>query len=532
MTTNFNMIIDTSGSMGARFSKDNEMKDYCILDLAKILMMSFVSSSNKDDVLSLTSFDSSIKRICRNVKINNNEDIQGIMNILEPRNTFRPSGTTYMFSALCTAVENIIQSEHLAVKNIIILLTDGIPTDVSANSFISKFVDYHNSKGNVEFVLYTFSIGNGANSEFLSELSTMFGGTCVFVSDIGMASSTFINTLTNIKVPRCSLPNEKQIAISSFYDNCITNLINLCSQSNFDDAQTLFTELKNQLSNILDIDITSNLVNEYLEQLQLATQYLYFNTWGKHYLYSLRNAHRRFECHTFVDKSVTIYIDLYPEEWEQTRDTLEEHYNNIPILEPCYPSYNSTEFARNISIQQHASSTVCLHENSKVTLVGKTFKMCKELLPGDEVVVINNGKCEKDTIEYIIKNKTNTDTKMVCIPDGPIITPWHPILLNERYIFPAELNKIEYTQEVGDYMYSFILKNRGESMIFDSVPALTLAHNIQNGIAKNDFWGTEEVLKSLNTYCSNLMVNKIITLNNPFLVRDLDGKVISVMNID
>tara|TARA_Y100000389_G_scaffold201020_1_gene242737 strand:- start:960 stop:2555 length:1596 start_codon:yes stop_codon:yes gene_type:complete len=531
------MLIDTSGSMGARFSEDNEMKNYCMLDLAKILIMSFVSSSNKDDVLSLTSFDSSIKTICRNIKINSNEDVLGIMNTLEPKTVFRPSGTTSMFTALCTAVENIIQSKHSVVKNVIILLTDGLPSDLSVYSFISKFTEYHNSKGNVEFVLYTFSIGNGSNSKFLSDLSTQFGGTCVFVSDVGMAESTFINTLTNIKVPRCYIPNEKHIAVSSFFDNSITNLIDHCLKSHFEIAKDLFPDLENQLSSILyDDDMTShqlsNLINEYLDQVKLATQPKYFNTWGKHYLYSLRNAHKRFECHTFVDKSVTIYIDLYPEEWDKTRDILEEQYNNIPILEPCYPVYGGAEFTSTTSIQQYASGNPCLHENSIVTLVGDKFKLCKDLQPNDEVIVFNDGKYEKDTIEYIIKTKTNANTKMVCVPNGPIITPWHPIFHDEKYIFPIELHPIKYTKEVGDYVYSFILKNRGESMIFDSTPALTLAHGIKHGIAKHDFWGTEEVLKSLNTYCTDLMLNQVVTLSNPFSVRDMDGKVISIMNMD
>ena len=69
MTTNYNMIIDTSGSMGMRISQEEEMKDYCMLDLGKILMMSFVKSLQKNDSISLISFSSSIKKICSNIKI-------------------------------------------------------------------------------------------------------------------------------------------------------------------------------------------------------------------------------------------------------------------------------------------------------------------------------------------------------------------------------------------------------------------------------------------------------------------------------
>jgi len=508
-----------------------------MLDLGKLLMLSFVNSSEDNDILSLISFDSSVKKICSNVKIQNKETTEAISNSLQSQYTFRPGGTTSMLNALSTAILNIKECEYDVSKNVIILLTDGIPTDVDIIRFIPELYRFINFEGNVEFFLYTFSIGNGANSEFLSNLSNQFGGTNVFVSDIGMASSTFIHTLTNIKSPRCYLPNEIQTKISKFYVEGISELISFCSSLKFEQAKALFSELQVTLGEILNTPIKPGdkipkIIIEYLQQIELAIDKSYFTTWGKHYLHSLQNAHKRFECHTFVDKSVTIYIDLYPKEWESIRDRIEDIYNKVPIQEPCCPPVNSSNRLTTISIQEYASSVVCLHEDCKVSLPGGVFKKCKELLPEDKVVAFNDGKYTIDIIDIIVKSKTNPYTKMVKIVDGPTITPWHPILLNNQYVFPSEINQINYTKDVGKYVYSFILKNRSKCMIFNSFPAVTLAHGIEKGIAKHNFWGTEEVVKSLYTYCEKLIENQIITLSNPYCVRNLDGNVIALINMD
>ena len=554
MTTNYNMIIDTSGSMGMRISQEEEMKDYCMLDLGKILMMSFVKSLQKNDSISLISFSSSIKKICSNIKIDSEDTISNVMEIIIPNNIFFPSGTTSMYMALCSAIENIKSCENNCTKNIIILLTDGIPSDVKVEDFITKLTNYNTTNGTVEFELYTFSIGNQANSKFLSELSTYFGGTNVFVSDIGMAASTFIHTITNIKAPRNIHPNKDQENISKIFVNGIEHLIHYCNTKNLEQTKIQLLNMKVDLTIILekqpdislDIEVNSKtipqIVKELLDEVEMSCTQEYFNTWGKHYLYSLQSAHQRFECHNFVDKSVSIYIDLYPTEWENIREDVENIYNKVPIQDPCYPIRNlsnSQVITPTISLQSYGNSIGCLHEDSKVSLKQKSyssksgicsedFKYCKDLELGDEVLVLNQGLIKTGKIEYIIKSKTQFNTKMIKIPNGCIITPWHPVWYENKYVFPSEIFGCENITEVGEYIYSFVLENRDESMIFDGIPAVNLAHNIQNGIAHHNFWGSEKVLQCYLRYKEK---TNIITINNPYLIRDLNNEVFLISEI-
>ena len=66
-------------------------------------------------------------------------------------------------------------------------------------------------------------------------------------------------------------------------------------------------------------------------------------------------------------------------------------------------------------------------------------------------------------------------------------------------------------------------------MIFDGIPAVNLAHNIQNGIAHHNFWGSENVLKCYLRYKQK---TNIITINNPYLIRDLNNEVFSISEIE
>lgn len=522
MPANFTMILDTSGSMGARISDSEETRDYCMLDIGKLLMLSFLNCMEKNNTVNLISFSSNVKEICKNFPIDSMEDLEKLTNLITPSNTFIPSGCTAMFSALTQAIQNL---KHSNDKNYILLLTDGIPSDMNVNEFILKVQEYNQLIGNVEFELFTISIGNGANTKFLTELSNNFGGAMIFVSDIGMVSNIFVNTMTNILQPRCKHPNEKQTKISEFFVSGIENLNQLCSNFRYLEAQDAFLNMKQELLNIINVQSS---VNDYLEQVGLAIREEFYKTWGSHYLYSLQTAHKRYECHNFIDKSVTIYTDLYPKEWDETIDKIDSIYNTIPIQNPCYPPYNYNRTnVQTVSLQSYGHSIGCLHEDSIVTMSDNKTKMCKDILPGDLVLVLNDGKVENGEIEFIIKTKTSQDTKMIEIPDGCKITEWHPIWWKDKFVFPYELIGIEKVEDVGNYMYSFVLKNRDHCMFFDGIPAINLAHNIQSGIEKHDFWGTEKVVKNYLRYYNN---SNIITIDRPFPIRDLENNVFSIMN--
>ena len=81
-----------------------------------------------------------------------------------------------------------------------------------------------------------------------------------------------------------------------------------------------------------------------------------------------------------------------------------------------------------------------------------------KILNRDEVLVLNQGLIKTGKIEYIIKLKTKFNTKMIKIPNGCIITPWHPVWYENKYVFPSEIFGCENITDVGKYIYSFVLK--------------------------------------------------------------------------
>lgn len=69
-TTRFSVLIDISGSMGARFGDTEETRDFCVLDLSKLLLLSLVKGIPDNNILDIYTFERNIDDICTNVTLN------------------------------------------------------------------------------------------------------------------------------------------------------------------------------------------------------------------------------------------------------------------------------------------------------------------------------------------------------------------------------------------------------------------------------------------------------------------------------
>lgn len=402
-----------------------------------------------------------------------------------------------MFTAFQYAIANIQQNGTPGINNVILLMTDGLPSDVNVKLFENKLIQLV-EKTNVEFSLYSFGIGIGSDSFFLHNLTERFGGSNVFISDIGTASDMFIHRLTNILKPKCELASEKLQNISKLFVSHIDTVITLLENRKCDVAMETITALQTELREILP----SNIVDDYTRELITAVNPEYINKWSLHFLRSLKTAHSRFECHSFIDPSVSIYIELYPEDWETTRDTLEGIYMQIPTPNPCLPNYNSTTTVYTLNLQSYASSTTCVHELSKVVMADNSTKNSKDIQVGDHVKVVG-GNHDVDEVQYIIKGGTKNMQHMVQLETGLVVTDWHPIKIDGKYVFPNDCiaqDTATHTEDVGDYKYSFVLKNRNPNMIINDTEVITLAHGCTEDCAKHDFWGTEKVVDEIKNH--------------------------------
>ena len=265
----------------------------------------------------------------------------------------------------------------------------------------------------------------------------------------------------------------------------------------------------------------------FMEQVLLATSRVeWFQTWGAHFLRSLRFAHSRFECHSFIDPSVQLYIDLYPAEWLAVRDATDDAFMRLDAPAPCMipstrrcgasgppPAYHQTI--------QAVASTGCLHPLTSVTMQDGSKKNCCDLVKGDRVQVPDTP--DGDTVACVVSMRRSPDTKMYRVgASGPIVTAWHPVHLDGRWCFPAEC--AESLEVPGsDYVFSFVLERRGLSLICNGVPAIALAHGREGPIVGHSLWGTDRIVQALRTLDFDGWVSGSIVLKNPHVLRDANG---------
>ena len=372
--------------------------------------------------------------------------------------------------------------------------------------------------------MHTFGIGNGVDSALLDKLSETFGGSNVFVSDQGMAGATFTHRLANILVRKCKMPSSQLTEFSACFVTYLNDIISSLVDRGLEEAQQHVENLK--------IDLTKqvgggSVTNKYTEQISIAVSKSSFAySWGIHFLRSLLQAHKRFECHTFIDESVQPYISLYPDLWTVERDRFDDIFLNIDTPPPCISRPSTTAPIPLRGLQQAVANSVCLHEDSLVSMANGTEVMCKDLKPGDKILTDGSSS---DTIECIVKGRCNTFTEMLKLPQGPRVTSWHPVLWEGTYQFPTNIKGVTRC-ESGMYKYSFLLENRSSTMIFDGIQAATLAHGLADDIVGHAFWGSEQVTASLRRISKSQFQSGIMVLENPKSVLNEDGTVIGLID--
>lgn len=104
---------------------------------------------------------------------------------------------------------------------------------------------------------------------------------------------------------------------------------------------------------------------------------------------------------------------------------------------------------------------------------------------------------------------------MVELSGGLRITPWHPIRINGKFIFPTDIEEPKVKECA--LVYNFVL-DQGHILTVNGVECLTLAHSFREAIAEHEYFGTQRVLEDLKQIEG--WVNGRICLNWDDVVRD------------
>lgn len=134
----------------------------------------------------------------------------------------------------------------------------------------------------------------------------------------------------------------------------------------------------------------------------------------------------------------------------------------------------------------------CIAGHCQVLMADGMFKSVRSLVQGDSVKD-STGNLHK--IRCVVITSLSTPTLMVHLPNGLVITPYHPVLLNSAWVFPINISapiKTCLTE-----FYNFVLED-GHSMIVNGVECVTLGHGLTTSeVIAHEYLGTGKVIEDL-----------------------------------
>jgi len=529
------MIPDTSGSMEEICVNKNskEVLNYTRLDLVKHTMNTIIDSLSSHDEIAIVEFNTVATPLTNIIPVT----MQNKTLLHTKVNSLIASGGTNIWNALRVALDLTKNKEFNSFNKIqLMLFTDGISNNNPPRGILSTlelYLSSYNESYKDKICINTFGFSNDIDSSLLYEIATLQNGIFGFIPDSTMIGTVFINTMSyimtekyNVKVnvEQESYLNKLIEIINKRIDNNIYGVDTILELSQFCDYIQDININQDQLLNDLILDCKETLDQNY-GQISKAFNQLYFNKWGKHYLYSVICALSKKMCINFKDKCVQHFKTS---EFINSQSFIENIFINMEPPKPTGQNYNNTSSNYNISSQQFSQTFYnedggCFLQDTLIKVLdnddGIKFIPVQDVVYNTKVIThkgIANVKC-------VIKMKYNGT---VCRFNNSALTAFHPIFFtNEEWLFPNDSDSFVKETVNDTYVYDFILDKDHTVKLFDFY-ATTLNHNKEGKIIEHDYFGTNKVQNDLMKHPG--WQDGYISLEKYTFVRDETHKVIGL----
>jgi len=536
-------LIDISGSMGTVCNINNanpaENDNLSRLDLTKHSLLTIVKMLNEHDELILITFSNDAKLIFKGMMTNDKKTVAN-----SAVNSLFPTASTNIWSALQLGYE---QAKSARTNNIkMLLLTDGESNLNPPRGILPTLERYlsNNEVGHIE--LTTFGFSCDVDSKLLYDISHMMKSGFNFIPDASMVGTTFINYLANslstcyisyeiesietyteiIEFDNVPLEYKEKIICYHIYDELKKICGTVNSKHRIVTRDTIFkydTLKEYVLTNLgrdhyICKDFDSD--NDQEGQIEKAiTNSEWFKKWGYHYLLSLSSAHNSQKCHNFKDPSVQKYGSTI---FEDLRDEANDIFCSLPPPTPRQSqtpvsSYNQSAIqppappARQINMSSYVDRYGgCMSPYCYIKLANGTHKLL-DYLDGSEKLYYD-GKIES-SIKYIVRSHINGKVIMSKNNKNLIITPWHPVYKENKWVFPNdEYKSIEIELP---YVINIILES-GFHFTINDTKCVSMGHQLtdfdeSNMILEHLYYGTNLVIEDVEKFKTS-DTDKIIDL--------------------
>jgi len=249
----------------------------------------------------------------------------------------------------------------------------------------------------------------------------------------------------------------------------------------------------------------------------------FFSKWGGHYLRSLTRAHLLQQCNNFKDPGVQFYGgDLF----SGLRDETEDVFCSLPPPEPTKkPSYSSTYSAPVQSMAAYNNRSVpCFHGDCSVLMGDLQTRSVRHIKKGD-VVATPYGQSAR--VQCVIKTLCRGNRAfLVRFEEGLLITPYHPVCVDQQWKFPCDLHPVREMETDG--VYSFVLDS-GHVMVINGVQCVSMGHDLQSPGVKHPYFGSQQIVDDLKRQPG--WEEGLIVLREGQLARDSSGLIGSIQPV-
>jgi hypothetical protein len=559
-------VIDVSGSMGTEAKLQNaegksEAHGLSILDIVIHAVRTIIHILSDRDRLAIVVYSTTARTILNLTTM----DSTGKAAALAAIANLRPEDQTNLWDGLVTALDMMKTSTRLSH---IMLLTDGQPNVVPPRGHIPMLQRYKDSNRGLPASIHTFGFGYSLDSALLNDLSVLGNGSYAFIPDSGMVGTAFVHATSNVlatMAKNATLSIEGKCQVLGGYPVSYTSWGALVTLGNIQFDQTRNIVVKSLTSDIsaklsyttrsnhlhttssspsptsdtlvqyhrllaLDWIRAATTSTDTLPQLLLrleaslpdprteslirdlkgqVTEALsrqdWYKKWGTHYLPSLTCAHLLQQCNNFKDPGVQHYGGKL---FSELRDRADDVFVKLP---PPKPSAKPQAAPVTSMRTYHSSGNVCFHGDCMVTMENKSVKKVKDVKKGD---LVFGGK-----VECVVK--TTGDFVEICeLPGGLLVTPYHPVYVTGKWMFPCQLAEIK---KMRADVYSFVLDS-GHVMEINGYICASLGHGMSGKVIGHEYFGSERVIEDLKKMIG--WESGQIVLQGNCIVRDIHSNLI------
>jgi Mg-chelatase subunit ChlD len=305
--------------------------------------------------------------------------------------------------------------------------------------------------------------------------------------------------------------------INNSINNKITNIDEI-----YKNLDSFYNEIRTDLDMVIIDDVDKNQILNYLQdwkstetnkggQISSAFSCLnQFNKWGTHFLRSLMNAYINQQCNNFKDPGVQHFGGSLFQSIKQNADNI---FSLLPAPKPSLHSRTTSQLSNMSSYYNQSGS--CYDGDGLVLMDNKTFIAVKNLKIGDLVQAFDaNKNIIHDKIKFILKTKV-VKTIDICNINNFKITPWHPIIYPDQWVFPINISPVINVEL--DWIYNIVLE-KGIAIFINNIPVITLGHGLtQNKVVDHPYYGTNKIVDDLEKMCGHS--SGIIIFDKPVIKR-------------